>query len=190
MADDQFESVEAIRKHFGKQIKDAEDADKPALQLAQTEAIATFHERRANESERKGWLRDALDKFPGAKEFPELITGSTQEEIEASAGKVAERVAKLTAASGADAAAARQLYGDPIAPGHGSPPPPRTNEEEKFIGDFQKRWNEHDARGNGGVTEAERDRYVQLLAGRHVAQNLINNSRIPAMRGLDPKALK
>lgn len=185
MADETFESVEAIRKHFGKLIKDAEDPDKPSLQLQQAEAIAAFSDARAAAAERKGWLRDALDKYPAAKELPELVTGSTQEEIEASAAKVHERVQKLTAASAASAGddAARKLYGDPITPGQGTPPPPRASDDEKFIADFQKRYNDNNANGGGGVTQTEIRRYVQLLAGSHIATHLAENSRIPAVRG-------
>jgi hypothetical protein len=189
MADEQFESVEAIRKSFGKQIKDAEDADKPALQLAQAEAIAEFADKRAAAAERKGWLRDALDEFPAAKDFPELITGSTEEEIKASAKATSERVAKLTAGNANPEA--DKLYGEPIRPGGGTPPPPRQSDDEKFIGDFQKRWNENGANGGAGVTKVEIDKYVKLIAGTNIAAHLAENSRIPAVRtalaGAKPK---
>lgn len=178
-----FESVDAIKKHYGKAIKDAEDADKPALQLQQAEAIATFAEQKAAAAERKGWLRDALEEFPAAKDFPELVTGDTEEAIKASAKATAERVTKLTANAPNDAA--DKLYGEPIRPGGGTPPPPRQSDDEKFIGDFQARWNANDAnsgREDGGVTKAEIDRYVKLLAGNHLSVQLAENSRIPAVR--------
>jgi len=178
MPDQEFESVEAIKKFYGKQIKDAEDADKPALQLAQAEAIANFADARATAAERKVWLREALDEFPAAKDFPELVTGTTAEEIKASAKATADRVAKLTAGN----AEADRLYGEPIRPGGGTPPPPRQTDDEKFINDFQRRWNEKNANGGGGVTQSEINRYVQLLAGTHVAAHLAENSRIPAVR--------
>lgn len=182
MADEPtFESVEAIKKHFGKQIKDAEDAEKPALQLAQAEAIASFADARAAAAERKGWLRDALEEFPAAKDFPELVTGDTEEAIKASAKATAERVTKLTA--GAPNAAADALYGaDPIRPGGGTPPPPRVSDDEKFISDFQSRWNDKGANGGAGVTKVEIDKYVKLIAGANIAAHLAENSRIPAVR--------
>lgn len=175
-----FESVDAIRKHYGKAIKDAEDADKPALQLAQAEAIANFADARAAAAERKGWLRDALEEFPAAKDFPELITGDTEEAIKASAKATADRVAKLTA--GAPNDAAEKLYGEPIRPGGGTPPPPRENDNDKFIHDFEARWNEKGANGGKGVTKQEIDRYVQMRAGANISAHLAENSRIPAVR--------
>ena len=181
MPDQEFESVEAIKKFYGKQIKDAEEADKPALQLAQAEAIAEFADRRAAVAERKVWLKEAMEKYPDAAEIPELVTGSTQEEIEASAKATAERVGKMKAAAGNPAA--DDFYGkEPIRPGNGSPPPPRQSDDEKFIADFQRRWNAKNANGGEGVSKSEIDRYVQLLAGTHVAAHLAENSRIPAVR--------
>lgn len=181
MPDQEFDSVEAIRKHYGKQIKDAEEPDKPALQLAQAEAIADFADKRAAAAERKVWLKEALEEFPAARDFPELISGNTEAEIKASAKATAERVAKLTAAAGNPAA--DEFYGkELIRPGNGSPPPPRQSDDEKFISDFQRRWNAKNANGGEGVSKAEIDRYVQLLAGTHVAAHLAENSRIPAVR--------
>jgi hypothetical protein len=181
MADEPtFESVEAIKKHFGKQIKDAEDAEKPALQLAQAEAIAEFADKRAAAAERKGWLRDALDEFPAAKDFPELVTGDTEEAIKASAKATAERVTKLTANTPTEA---DKLYGnEPIRPGGGTPPAPRQSDDEKFINDFQQRWNDKGANGGAGVTKVEIDRYVKMIAGANIAAHLAENSRIPAVR--------
>jgi hypothetical protein len=182
MPDEAFDSVEAIRKHFGKLIKDAEEGDQPALKLQQAEAIAEFSDARAAAADRKAWVREAIDKFPGAKDFPELVTGTTAEEIEASAEKVQERVQKLAATNTADDEGARKLYGDPIAPGTGTPPGPRKSDDEVFIADFQKRWNGNNANGGEGVTKEEVNRYAKLLAGTHVAVHLAENSRIPAVR--------
>jgi hypothetical protein len=181
MPDQEFENVEAIKKFYGKQIKDAEDADKPALQLAQAEAIAEFADKRAAAAERKGWLRDALEEFPAAKDFPELVTGDTEEAIKASAKATAERVSKLTANVQTPA---DKLYGldEPIRPGGGTPPAPRQSDDEKFIADFQQRWNNNGANSGEGVTKVEIDRYVKMLAGANIAAHLAENSRIPAVR--------
>src|SRR5487761_848473 len=165
-----FESVEAIRKHFGKAIKDAEDADKPALQLAQAEAIATFSDQRAAAAERKVWLKEALEEFPAAKDFPELVTGDTEEAIKASAKATAERVAKLTTNVPTPA---DKLYGEPIRPGGGTPPPPRETDDAKFVKDFEVRYNDPAA----SYSVAEAQRYAKILASTSVIKSMAENSQ-------------
>jgi len=179
--DPTFESVEAIRKHYAKQIKDAEDADKPALQLAQAEAIASFSDARAAAAERKVWLKDALDEFPAAKDFPELVTGDTEEAIKASAKATAERVGKLTA--GNSNPEADRIYGDPIRPGGGTPPPPRQTDDEKFVKDFETRYNDP----AGSYSKAEAERYAKVLASTSVLKSLAENSQHFKRAGITPE---
>jgi hypothetical protein len=182
MADEPtFENVEAIRKFYGKQIKDAEDADKPALQLAQSEAIATFNEARAVAADRKLWLKDALDEFPAAKDFLELVTGDTEEAIKASAKATAERVAKLTANN--PNPEAERLYGDPVRPGGGTPPPPRQTDDEKFVKDFETRYNDP----AGQYSKAEAERYAKVLASTSVIKSLAENSQHFKRAGITPE---
>lgn len=185
MPEPEFESVDAIRKHFGKQIKDAEDADKPALQLAQAEAIATFADARAAAAERKVWIKDALDEFPAAKQLPELVTGNTEDEIKASAKVVAERVTKMTAASNADDDAAAKLYGKPVN-GGGAPPPPRMNDNDKFVKDFEQRFN--DPAGSYSTQEAER--YAKILAGTNVVRKMAQFSQHFERAGITPEMVE
>jgi hypothetical protein len=186
MADEQtFESIEAIRKHFGKQLKDAEDADKPALQLAQAEAIATFSTQRADAAERKVWLKDALDEFPAAKQIPELVTGSTEEEIRASAKAVAERVAKMTAASTDEDEAAKRMYGAPIQ-GGGTPPGPRQSDDAAFVKDFEVRFNDPAK----AYTLQEAEKYARILAGTQVTRAMAKNSQHFQRAGITPEAVE
>jgi hypothetical protein len=178
---EEFENVEAIRKFYGKQIKDAEDADKPALQLAQAEAIANFSDARASAAERKVWLKDALEEFPAAKDFPELVTGDTEEAIKASAKATAERVTKLTANN--PNPEADRLYGDPIRPGGGTPPPPRQTDDEKFVKDFETRYNDP----AGAYSIAEAKRYATILASTSVIKSMAENSQHFKRAGITPE---
>jgi hypothetical protein len=186
MAEPDFDSVEAIRKFYGKQIKDAEDEAKPALQLAQAEAIATFSDRRAAEAERKVWIRDALDEFPPAKQLPELVTGNTEDEIKASAKAVAERVTKMTAASNADDDAAKKLYGPTGTNGGGAPPPPRSSENAAFVKDFEQRFNDP----NGQYSTQEVERYAKILSGTNVVRKMAQFSQHFERAGITPEVVE
>jgi hypothetical protein len=180
----EFDSVDAIRKFYGKQIKDAEDEAKPALQLSQAEAIAAFSERRAAESERKVWIKDALDEFPPAKQLPELVTGNTEEEIKASAKAVAERVTKMT--TNADDDAAKKLYGPTGTNGSGTPPPPRSSDNAAFVKDFEQRFNDP----NGQYSTQEVERYAKILSGTNVVRKMAQFSQHFERAGITPEVVE
>jgi hypothetical protein len=128
---DVVEGVEDLDKIFKKALARAEDADEPAIRQEWAESKATFYERRAQAAELRSAKRDALDKYPLAKEWADDIKGGTAAEIEAQAKRFHERMEKVTA----DAVAAKeqtqqtrqdiqqqaqQQYGQPAAGGGGA----------------------------------------------------------------------
>ena len=183
MADEEFDSLDAIEKHFGKARKAVSDDEVAvkALSLEEREAKADFRERTAIQRELAGHRREALAAAGIPEDFHEFVTGNTPEEIDASVARVKGRVEKLTAGKTTDDAEAVKLYGSPVQ-GGGAPPPPRDTDENKFIHDFESRWNENGANGGKGVTKQEIDRYVQARTGANMTRHLRDNSRIPSVR--------
>jgi hypothetical protein len=128
---DVVEGVEDLDKIFKKALARAEDADEPEIRQQWSESKAQFFEKRAQVAELRSARRDALDKYPLAKEFADDIKGNSPTEIEASAKRFHDRVESLTkAATDAKATAAQtqqeiqqqaqQAYGSPAAGGGGS----------------------------------------------------------------------
>lgn len=134
-----FHVAEDIDKHYGRLIKDAGDdtARVGELRLEQSEARAEFYRNAAQASQRQVWVNDAFAEFPDARHFAQMVTGSTVEEIKASAKAVHEQVQALRAPAppatpppagepGGEPplnrrAAARAAYGSP-AGGQGTDP--------------------------------------------------------------------
>ena len=128
---DVVEGVEDLDKIFKKALARAEDVDEPEIRQQWSESKAQFFEKRAQVAELRSARRDALDKYPLAKEFADDIKGNSPTEIEASAKRFHDRVESLTkAATDAKATAAQsqqdiqaqaqQAYGSPAAGGGGS----------------------------------------------------------------------
>src|SRR5437016_831197 len=130
-----FDDIEALDKAFKKAIAKADDADETELRLAHANARADFYEIRSQRAALDVAKRDALDKYPLAKEFADDITGRTPDEIEAKAKRIHEKLEQMvgqkTAAQQAAEAqelanidGARSAYGQPAATGAGGSPPP------------------------------------------------------------------
>jgi hypothetical protein len=183
MADETFDSLDAIEKHYGKARKAVSDDEVAvkALSLEEREAKADFRENAAIKRELDAHRRDALATAGIPEDFYDFVTGNTPEEIDASVTKVKTRIDKLTAGKTDDDDAAAALYGKPVQ-GGGTPPPPRENDEDKFVHDFEKRWNGKGANGGEGVTQPEIDRYVRTRTGANMTRHLRDNSRIPSVR--------
>lgn len=178
-----FESLNDIEKHYGKARKAVSDDEVAvkALSLEEREAKADFRENAAIKRELDAHRRDALATAGIPEDFHDFVTGNTPEEIDASVAKVKTRIDKLTAGKTDDDDAAAALYGKPVQ-GGGTPPPPRENDEDKFVHDFEKRWNGKGANGGEGVTQPEIDRYVRTRTGANMTRHLRDNSRIPSVR--------
>ena len=187
MPDEQFESIDAIEKHYGKAIKAAgDDAEKVReLEIDRREAKADFRDQQSARRELDTHKRDAISKAGIPEDFHEFVTGDTPEAIDASVAKVKERLEKLTKAQTSDDDAAKRLYGAP-ANGGGQPPGPRTSEEEKWIEDFQKRFD--DPSSTFSVQEVQR--YAEKLGGAHLLHNLSETSRIFRRHGITPELVQ
>lgn len=129
---DVVENVEDLDKIFKKAISRAEETEEPEIRQQWSESKAEFWQRRASAEELRGAKRDALEKYPLAKEFADDIHGGSAADIEAQAKRFHERMEKVTKdAEEAKAAAtkatedaqalARTQYGNPAAAGGGTP---------------------------------------------------------------------
>jgi hypothetical protein len=155
-----FESMEALEAHFSalkSQAKD--DPEKLAkLTIERAEAVAEFRLQQIAAKEQAAWKSAALAKYPLAAQFPELVTGSTEAEIEASAKSVQERLEKVKGEQRQQEQSlqqqAQQAYGG--ASSGGGTATTWAPETERFMMDFADRFN------NGRrVTMNEVSRYVR-----------------------------
>ncbi len=88
-----FETVEELRQHFADAINSASsDAAVVELRSEQREAEAEFRLSQVLNRERNIWVRESFQKFPLARSFPQLITGDTEEEVEAAARSIHEQL--------------------------------------------------------------------------------------------------
>lgn len=153
-----FDSIEELDKTYKKAIAKADDAEETDLRLAHANARAQFYELRSAQAALDVALRDALDKYPLAKEFREDIRGTSPAEVEANAKRIHERleamVGQRTAAQQqaeqtelAAREAARSGYGAPAAAGGGgaSAASPQMTAREEAIQRVQQKL----ARGEG-----------------------------------------
>jgi len=179
-----FDSIDAIEKHYGRQIKAAgDDADKVRdLEIERREAKADFRDKQSAARELNAHRREAIAKAGIPEDFHDFVTGGSPEEIDASVAKVKERLEKLTKAQTDDDEGARKLYGQP-ANGGGTPPGPRSSEDEKWLNDFQSRFN--DEAGTFSVGEVKK--YGEMLGGAHLLHNLSETSRIFRRHGITPE---
>lgn len=185
MSDEQFESIDAIEKHYGKlrkaAEKDGEDDKVRAINLEEREAKADFREKSARSRELSAYRKSALAASGLPEDWHDDISGDTEEAIDASVKKWKERYAKVTASNTDDDEAALRMYGTPVGNGGGSPPPPRSTEDQKFIDDFQRRF---EGEGTGQVTLQEIDKYARILGGNHLTRELARNSNIFRRHGI------
>jgi len=123
----------------------------------------------------------AIAKAGIPEDFHEFVTGATTEQIDASVAKVKERIEKLTKAQADDDDAARRLYGEP-AHGGGQPPAPRSTDEEKWLDDFQKRFEDPSA----NFSTQEVKRYTEILGGHKLLHGLARHSQIFERHGITP----
>lgn len=192
-----YDSIEAINKDFGKRIKDTDsDDEKRSLALEQREAIADFRlavaERRELEAHKA-----TVVAAKGLGEWADMVNGSTPEEIEASAAKIAERVAKLSAA--ANDAAAAAAYGSAGSAG-GAAPGTKPDEAVEKMQDFERRFNESTRgsairTGDGAkISVNEAQQYVGTIGAARIIDHLARTGSKPgvrsAMQRIDLQTLK
>src|SRR5258708_6738670 len=187
MADEEFESLDALDKHYGRAIKAAGDdeAKVKELQLEQREARADFRDKQSARRELDAHRKAALAEAGIPEDFHEFVTGDTPEAIDASVKKIKERVEKLTSARNNEDDAAERLYGKP-ANGGGQPPPPRSSDEEKWLEDFQRRFESEGETFSVGEVK----KYAEILGGHKLLHGLARNSQIFERNGITPAAVK
>lgn len=144
-----YESLSDIDKAFKRRLAEAADAEVPAIERELADAKVEFLSGQLQARELQDARRAALDKFPHAKEWEDMITGATAAEIEASAQKIHERMEKFQPQGEPQQQApqtpqaprtpdpATQAYGQPGVGGAGAPSPGPDREKElegKLIG--------------------------------------------------------
>lgn len=186
-----YDSLDAINKDFGKRIKDTDsDDEKRALALEQREAIADFREVQAVQRELAAHKATVVAE-KGLADWAEYVTGTTAEEIDASAAKLSERVGVLNAA--VDDAKAAASYGAAGGAAGGAAAGVKVDDEVEKLHDFEKRFNEG-TRGSairtgndGKFTVREAEEYVQKIGAARMIDHLARSSSKPEMRALAQK---
>ena len=127
----QFETIEELDKVYRRRINQATEEDEPEVKNEYLEASALFWKAQAGRAALDKAKVEALDKFPFAKQFPDLVSGNSPEEITNSAKRVHERweqglkdaaVAQTASAAATDAERqeAAAAYGAPAGGGGGA----------------------------------------------------------------------
>ena len=183
-----YNSLDEIDRDFGQRIEREEDpVQKAELRVQAAQAKVAFREQEANGRMVDAWRRLAIVEFPQAGKFPELVRGSTEDEIRASAKEVHERVAGMMrgAQGGEDnfqrvQQDARQLYGPSGSgvgggmPAFGQPANPDMAEERWRQG-FADSFNSarRDIYGQRmDIAPGDVDRYVRGRFTTHVADRV------------------
>src|SRR5438105_293717 len=163
-----FDDIEALDKAFKKAIARADDADETELRIAHANARADFYEIRSQRAALDVAKRDALDKYPLAKEFADDITGRTVDEIEAKAKRMHEKLEQMVGQKTAEQQAVEQqdlanrqaataAYGQPAAAGGGAattPSPQLTARQEAIKRVHAKLQNGEGLQGGTGKMDA------------------------------------
>ena len=90
-----FTTVEEIQQHYAEAINRLGNSNPSAvveLKHEEREALSEFRLRQVAERERNVWMREAFQKYPLARSFPQLIEGNTEVDVEQSAKTVHERL--------------------------------------------------------------------------------------------------
>ena len=90
-----FATVTEIQQHYADAINRLGNSNPSAvleLKHEEREAISEFRLRQVTERERNVWMREAFQKYPLARSFPQLIEGGTEEAVEQSAKSVHEQL--------------------------------------------------------------------------------------------------
>jgi hypothetical protein len=89
-----FATVQEIEQHYADAINSAGQNFEAVIELKAEEkaVLADFKLALVEERERKLWLREAVQEYPLARSFPQLVTGATEDEIRESAKQVHEQL--------------------------------------------------------------------------------------------------
>jgi hypothetical protein len=192
-----YQSIDEIEREFGRKIKATEDDDeRRALDLERREAVADFRELQAGARELAAYRAQVIANEGFSESAADLVTGSTPEEIDASAAKVKVIVGERQEAPPAESTpppperSPIEAYGRAVA-GGGNPPAPKENPVTTFERSFAEKFNNSEvgpvSRRGGAepINPAEADRFVRGQLGRYMARQLKESSRSRAFRNLD-----
>lgn len=89
-----FTSTDEIEQHFADAINRAGGNDAAVMELRseKQQVLADFRDQAVRQREHNVWVREAFQKYPLAKSFPQLITGETEEEVEQAAQSVHDQL--------------------------------------------------------------------------------------------------
>ena len=89
-----FTTTEEIEQHFAEAINRAGGNDAAVMELRseKQQVLADFREQAVRQRERNIWVREAFQKFPLARSFPQLITGESEEEVAQAARELHEQL--------------------------------------------------------------------------------------------------
>lgn len=94
-------SLEEIERSFDVAVDKAKRAGNievvNQLKAEKVDAITKYRMEALVERERKLWQREALRDFPLAAEFPDMVTGNTEDEVRGAAQRLHERIDKAFA---------------------------------------------------------------------------------------------
>lgn len=201
----QYDSVDEIRKAYAKRIREAADDEVAVREIRaeERENIAIFREREAEALSLRATRAQILATSGVPEDWHEYITGGNAEELQASADKVKERLAKLSAPAPEGAAPVRDAasrYGSPSAAGGGpgSGMASQQDPELEFRQDFSRRYNEstvgsrvatspNDSQATYSVNEGER--YVRSRLGEVGLRAMANYGKSDSTRAKVREAL-
>lgn len=91
-----YSSLDELEDDFRRQIETVDDpVEKADLRVAKAEAQVAFKQQEAQSRELNAYKRLAMVEYPNAAKFPELVSGSNEQEIMQSAKEAHERLSSL-----------------------------------------------------------------------------------------------
>lgn len=151
-----------LEKDYKARIRATEDeTEKRELTAEMREKIADVREANAARVELEAH-RKAVAADKGIGEWEDMIQGSTPEEIDASAEKIAERVKTLMTIKSPE-----QDYGAPgLGGGGGGAVRPPRDPQSQMLDDVEQNYNSYKL-GGDPLTAAQMTKYVNTRLGRH-----------------------
>jgi len=184
----QYASLDDLEEDFRRQRSAVDDPlAKSELLTAEAEAKVAFKEQAAHGKLLEAWRRLAIQEYPLAAKFPQLVTGATEDEIMASAREAHEQLAQMTQGSvnafdqfrDRVAETPGNPYGRPGVLGGGSTPGSPyvapEQQKERWQRNFAQSFNEapRDAYGQRvGISPRDVDRYASERFVDHIKDQI------------------
>ena len=167
----QFETAEDIDREYSRRIEQERNpVRRSELQVEAARAKVELELRSKNQELVNNWKELAFYRFPESRKFPELVTGTTEQEIMLAAEAAHKRVEEMMRGTTSEQAAfdqARAAYGPgPVGGGSTGVPSsytPPNMAEDRWNLQFAERFNNapRDAYGQRqGISPADITRYT------------------------------